>query len=97
MPLSMQTAEAEDARADVGHVQRLEVALDDAVLAEGAVQDREHHRVGREQLRRGGATAAPCAVVEQVVGGGQGVELVDVVEHGPGVDPPLVVGQPDQR
>ena len=40
--LSMHSAEAEHARADVGHAGELEQALHRAVLAEGAVQHREH-------------------------------------------------------
>ena len=39
--LSMQSAEAEHARADVRHARELEQALHGAVLAERAVQDRE--------------------------------------------------------
>ena len=40
----------EDARTDVRKVERLEVPLDHTILAEGAVENREHHRTGRQAL-----------------------------------------------
>ena len=53
----------QDAGADVGHAERFEVALQDAVLAEGPVERREHHGVRWAGRRRDGGAPGPgpCA------------------------------------
>src|SRR5580704_7705761 len=91
----------ENAGADVGDAERLEVALDDAVLAEGAVQHGEDDRIGGGRREAGGETVEQRVgeVAEEVVGrreGAVGVAGRDVDEYGAGVDPYLVVGQADR-
>jgi len=57
----------EDSGADVGDAERLEVSLDHAVLAEGAVQHREDDGTGRQQV----AQLGPLGVgelLDQLVG-----------------------------
>ena len=58
--LSMQSAEASDAGADVGDAGELEQALHGAVLAERAVQDRQHDVDGAER-RRAPSRPGPAA------------------------------------
>ena len=86
----------EDAGTDVGHVERFEMALDHAVLTERPVQRREHHHIVRQFLVELPEPDS-LVVVEQVVGRGEGVDLVEVGQDPGGVDPALVVGEPDRR
>ena len=69
----MQSADAVDAGADVRHPGELEQALHRAVLAEGAVQDREHDVDGAERGRRRGRRDRECrAALAEPVAAGRG-------------------------
>ena len=85
---------SQDTGADVRHAQRLEMSLQDSILTERPVQDGEHHRV-RGQARTEVAEHHRRVLSCQVVGGGQRLESVHIVENPTGVDPLSVVGQAD--